>query len=356
MDKICGYACILQRDRFYAGYEVCSVYMALIDEIIIHAKAGKGGDGVVRWLHTRGKELAGPSGGNGGNGGNVFIRAVPDINRLSQYRGLKKFAAVDGGDGQGNIKRGANGSDIYIEVPRGSIVTNRHTLETYEVLRSGETVQVLKGGRGGAGNAVFKSSVNRSPKEFTPGARGEEADLYIELRLIADAGLIGLPNAGKSSLLNEITGASAKVGSYAFTTLEANLGMFGDFVLADIPGLIEGASQGRGLGNKFLKHIFRTSLLLHCISLESENPLDDYIGIRKELEQWNPALLERSEIVILTKSDTRDTLYSQQISDIFRQTFGEDKLVLTVSILEHELMQKLKRELSKKLSQVVDKN
>jgi len=327
--------------------------MALVDEITVHARAGNGGDGVVRWLHTRGKELAGPSGGNGGSGGSVFIRAVPDINRLSQYRGLKKFAAIDGESGKGNVKKGANGSDIYIDVPRGSIVTNRRTLETYEVLRNGETILVLKGGRGGAGNAVFKSSINRSPKEFTTGAHGEEADLHIELRIIADAGLIGLPNAGKTSLLNTLTGSSAKIGSYAFTTLEANLGMLGDFVIADIPGLIEGASQGKGLGNKFLKHIFRTSLLLHCVSLESENPLDDYVSVRKELGQWNTELLERPEIIIFTKSDTRDILYAQQISGIFAHSVGGGRIIQIVSVLDDALIKSLKTTLSTNLAHTV---
>jgi len=321
----------------------------MIDEITLKAKAGNGGDGVARWLHERGKELAGPNGGNGGNGGDVYVRGVPDINCLSRYRGIKTFSAGNGKAGESREKRGATGADVYIDVPRGSIITNSRTLEQCEVLESGETVMVLKGGRGGAGNAVFKSSVNRSPTECMPGVRGEEAELRVELRLIADAGLIGLPNAGKSSLLNTLTGASAKIGSYAFTTLEANLGMLGDFVLADIPGLIEGASQGKGLGNKFLKHVSRTSLLLHCLSLESDKILEEYTQIRKELELWDAALATRPEIIILTKSDSRDILYIQQISAELAKHLGKEKVIIPVTILDDASVKNLRDTLSREL-------
>ncbi len=279
--------------------------MALVDEMRILARGGKGGSGVVRWLHLKGQEYSGPSGGNGGNGGDIYIRGVRDISLLGRYRGEKKFEAASGHDGEGQNRDGKRGSDLIIDLPIGSIVRNESTNEVHELLKEGEQKLVLKGGRGGAGNAVFKSSVNRSPMESTPGKAGEEAYLHIELRLIANAGLIGLPNAGKSSLLNALTGASAKVGAYAFTTLDPNLGALYGFVLADIPGLIEGASMGKGLGSKFLRHIARTSVLLHCVSLESEKPLQDYETVRDEISSFGDGeLSKKPELIILTKSDT----------------------------------------------------
>ncbi len=280
--------------------------MALVDELRILARGGKGGNGVVRWMHLKGQEYSGPSGGNGGNGGDIYIRGGRDISLLGRYRGEKKFEAQSGRDGEASNCDGKGGNDLIIDLPVGSIVHNESTGEVHELLKEGDQKLVLKGGRGGAGNAVFKSSVNRSPMESTPGKEGEEAYLSIELRLIASAGLIGLPNAGKSSLLNTLTGSSAKVGAYAFTTLDPNLGALYGFILADIPGLIEGASAGKGLGSKFLRHIARTSILLHCVSLESENPLQDYETVRDEISRFGEGeLADKQELVVLTKSDTR---------------------------------------------------
>jgi GTPase len=308
--------------------------MAFVDELKIHARAGKGGDGVVRWLHLKGKEYSGPAGGNGGNGGDVYVRGVRDISLLSRYRGEKRFEAEDGASGEGYGRDGKQGRDLIIDLPVGSIVTNEATGEVHEIIRDGEILLILKGGRGGAGNQVFKSSVNRTPMESTPGINGEEADLRIELRLIADAGLVGLPNAGKSSLLNALTGASAKVGAYAFTTLDPNLGAFYQFVLADIPGLIEGASAGKGLGSKFLRHIARTKLLIHCVSLESEDPMADYETVRSELGSYEGIeLSDKFEIIVLTKSDTRDSTYISQMIRLFKHKSGE---VHAVSILDDQ--------------------
>ncbi len=314
--------------------------MSFVDELTITARAGKGGDGVVRWLHEKGKEFSGPAGGNGGQGGSVYIRGVRDLNLLARYRGEKKFEAPDGDDGGNRNKEGRSAPDLSIDLPVGSVVRNQNTGEEFELLREDEKILILKGGRGGAGNAVFKSSVNRSPMQSTQGGRGEEATLHIELRLIADAGLIGLPNAGKSSLLNALTGAKATVASYAFTTLDPNLGMLYGAVLADIPGLIEGASGGKGLGFKFLRHISRTRLLLHCVSLESDSPLADYRTIQQEIESFEGGILAtKPEMLILTKSDTRDTKQIKELVALFKK---EGLEASAVSILDEASLKALR--------------
>jgi GTPase len=217
--------------------------MAFVDELKIYAVAGHGGHGVVRWLHEKGKEFSGPSGGNGGKGGDVYIKGVRDIGRLAALVHKKEFKAGRADDGQRNSRQGKNGEDLIIELPIGSIIKNLSTEKTYRLDKEGETIKVLEGGRGGLGNEHFKASTNTSPKESTPGKEGESAHFHIELELVADAGFAGLPNAGKSSLLNALTNAKSKVAAYQFTTLEPALGEMEGFILADIPGLIEGASE-----------------------------------------------------------------------------------------------------------------
>ena len=277
--------------------------MAFVDELKINIKAGSGGHGVVRWLHEKGKEFMGPAGGNGGNGGDVYVVGVSDLSKLSHYRHKKEFAAERGQDGQSRSMHGKNGEDLIIEIPIGCLVTNLETEKSVDISVVGEKVRILKGGRGGYGNEHFKASTNIAPEEFTLGKNGEEGKFIIELMLSASASFIGLPNAGKSSLLNALTNAEAKVGDYQFTTLEPNLGALYEFILADIPGLIAGASSGKGLGIKFLRHIRRTKILFHCISLENEDIVGTYKTIRKELADFDPEVAAKPEYVVFTKAD-----------------------------------------------------
>lgn len=277
--------------------------MAFIDELEVSIKAGAGGDGVVRWLHEKGREFMGPAGGNGGKGGDVYALGVSDLSKLAHYRHKKEFAAERGDDGQSRSMHGKEGQDLIIEVPIGTLITNLDNEKTFDVTEVGQKTLLLKGGRGGLGNEYFKASTNIAPQESTPGKPGEEGNFLIELQLTAAASFIGLPNAGKSSLLNALTRADAKVGDYQFTTLEPNLGALYEFVLADIPGLIAGAAGGKGLGIKFLRHIKRTKVLFHCISLENEDVNEVYETIRAELEAFDPEVAKKPEYIIFTKSD-----------------------------------------------------
>ncbi len=320
--------------------------MAFIDEMTVHVRAGRGGNGVVRWLHEKFKEFGGPSGGDGGRGAHVYVKAVRDTTQLARYKNIKEFNAPNGEAGGNNSKHGGNGEDMYIDVPVGSVITNKSTKEVYKLNQEGETIQILKGGNGGLGNERFKSSTNQTPEEWTPGKNGEEADFYIEVELIADAGLVGLPNAGKSSLLNALTKAQAKIGAYQFTTLEPNLGALYNYILADIPGLIEGASEGRGLGHKFLRHIKRTKMLFHCISLEHET-VDEiqsvYKTIRKELEDYHPDMVLKKEVILLTKSDVyTPTVLAEKVAEIKKKIVEwKNKEVLIVSVYDIDSLKRL---------------
>lgn len=319
----------------------------LVDELKIHAKAGDGGNGVERWLRLKHIPKGGPAGGNGGKGGDVYIRAVKDLGLLSKYTGTKAFKAQNGQHGQSRSKHGHDGEDYYIDVPVGSKVTNTKTGREYELLEVGETKKVLLGGQGGLGNEHFKSSTNRSPQQTTPGVRGESGDLYVELSLLVDVGLLGLPNAGKSTLLNELTNAKSQIGSYPFTTLEPHLGECFGLIIADIPGLIEGAADGKGLGHKFLRHITRTKMLLHLVSLEHEDPLAVYHTIRKELEAFDAALAEKDEWIILTKSDMRT---KEEVAEVEKAFAAIGKPVFVASALEPDSIKALKDALTKTLS------
>ena len=325
--------------HFYCIYLICAYfYFMFIDEIKFHIKTGRGGDGVVRWLHLKGKEFSGPAGGNGGRVGDVYVRAVRDIGLLSKYRHTDKFEAENGESGKSKSQHGKNGEDLFVNLPIGSVVSNIKTGKKVELLKEDESIQILSGGNGGLGNEHFKSSTNINPKECTKGKLGEEADFQIELEMVADAGFVGFPNAGKSSLLNALTKARAKVGQYQFTTLDPNLGDFYGFILADIPGLIEGASEGKGLGHKFLRHIKRTKIILHCLSFENEDLKKAYDTIRKELGAFGGELLEKKEVIILTKTDLVD---AEVLEKAKKELTGLSEHIFSVSIFDDESIKNL---------------
>ena len=315
--------------------------MAFVDELKIHIRAGRGGDGVVRWLHEKGKEFMGPAGGNGGRGGNVSVQAVSDLNILSHYRHKKEFKAEDGGSGMSKSMHGKDGEDLVISVPIGSVITNLDNGKKVSLSEKGAAATLLFGGRGGLGNEHFKASTNVRPQESTLGKPGEEGEFMIEVELVVSAGLVGLPNAGKSSLLNALTNAEARVGEYHFTTLEPNLGALYEFILADIPGLIGGASEGKGLGHKFLRHVKRTKILFHCISLEGD-VMNAYETIRKEIELFDPELAKRKEVVILTKTD----LASKDILEQARKSLStKNPTIFDVSVYDDKSIEKLEKEI-----------
>lgn len=323
--------------------------MAFVDQVTVRAQAGKGGNGVIRWLRNKETAKGGPAGGDGGCGGDVVLLGVQDLAALAPYKFEKDFKAEAGGGGENQNKHGANGKDSVLRVPVGTLATIKATGETFDVTREGEQVTIFKGGNGGKGNARYKGSTNQNPFSQTDGKPGEGGDIEFTLKLIADAGFVGYPNAGKSSLLNAITRANSKVGAYAFTTLDPHLGDFYGYILADIPGLIEGASEGKGLGSKFLKHIERTKIIVHLVSTEQEDLVAAYRGVRKELESFGEELLDKRELVVLSKADL---LTPSQLKNALKAlTEAVGKEVLTVSAVDPDLLKSFSDKLSKTLAQ-----
>lgn len=299
-----------------------------VDNAKILIKGGHGGAGKASFYPGF---KSGPDGGNGGKGGDVYLVGTNDLLALRPFTKDKVLAAGSGVAGGSNRKFGSNGKDLDVIIPIGTEVKVEGTDEVYQVLENGERILICKGGIGGRGNYELKSPRNTTPLYAQPGRPGEEKKVEFNLKLIADFGLIGLPNAGKSSLLNVLTNAKAKIANYPFTTLEPNLGVYQDKIIADIPGLIEGASGGKGLGIKFLKHIEKTKALIHCIGADDEDIEKSYQIVRDELKGFNLDLLEKEEIIVLTKSDLLEKADLEKKIKSFKKA---RKKVLTVSIYD----------------------
>ena len=310
----------------------------LIDDVIITIRSGRGGRGAVAF--NKNMKSLGPVGGSGGNGGNVIFEAVSDLSLLNQFRFKKDLSAENGEPGKPQFNDGHTGADLVLKVPVGTLLHNMTTSADYELVKIGERIVMAKGGKGGKGNFHFKSSTNTSPTQYQDGIPGEEFTLRLELKLIADVGIIGLPSAGKSSLLNELTNAQSKVGNYPFTTLEPNLGVYYELILADIPGLIEGSSEGKGLGDKFLRHIERTEILFHLVPADSQDPVHDYEIIRRELGAHNPALLTKKEYLFLSKSDT---VSEPELDEKLALLKKLNPTVVPISVYDWESLDSVKR-------------
>ncbi|MBI3985135.1 MAG: GTPase ObgE [Candidatus Levybacteria bacterium] len=320
----------------------------LVDEVQIIVKAGNGGNGSSSFKRNAQTARGGPDGGNGGKGGSVYVVGVNDIDALQTFRYAKKANAEDGINGGRQKLFGRNGQDLIIKVPFGTFIHDLSNNTTFEVIDEQSKHLIARGGKGGRGNTEFKSATNQAPKFAEKGEAGEEKRINLELKLIADVGLIGLPNAGKSSLLEVLTNAHPKIGNYPFTTLEPNLGVMEGLIIADIPGLIEGAHSGKGLGDKFLKHIERTKILVHCIDVSSNDPYKDYETIRLELKSFTETLLSKKEIILITKSDLISTENVKKFVSLFKK---KGKEVLPVSIYDDNSLKLLKE----KIRELIDK-
>ena len=312
----------------------------LLTEIDINFEAGNGGNGMVSFYKTQ----RGPNGGNGGDGGSIFITATSDIYALTNLSRTPIIKADSGQRGMPNTKDGANAKDLEVKLPLGTILTDKDSKEVFEIIDKQTRFLLCQGGWGGKGNFEFRSSTNTTPMYAQKGGLGQQRRININLKLIADCGLVGFPNAGKSSLLKELTAAKPKIGDYPFTTLEPNLGEINGKILADIPGLIEGASKGKGLGVEFLKHVERVSFLLHCISCEVKDPKKSYHTIRKELGAYNQKLLDKEEFILLTKTDLKSEPEIKEQINVLK-TLG--KHILPVSIYNLESVEDLKNFITK---------
>ncbi len=305
--------------------------MHFLDQAKIYIRSGAGGPGAVSFRREKFIEYGGPDGGEGGKGGDIVFEAVPGLNTLIDFRYTQHFRAPRGKGGSGQNRTGAGGEDLLVKVPVGTQILSEdkeHVLADFT--EPGQRVVLLRGGDGGRGNASYKTATNRAPRQHGTGWPGEEMWVWLRLKLLADAGLLGLPNAGKSTFLNAVTNAKAKIGAYPFTTLHPQLGVVQhrgrEFVMADIPGLIEGAADGAGIGDRFLGHIERTKVLLHLVDANSENVAESYRIVRDELEAYGAGLEEKPEVVALSKSDTLDDELLDALSDELEAECGSRPL------------------------------
>ena len=320
--------------------------MKFLDQAKIYVKAGDGGNGITSFRREKFIEFGGPNGGDGGKGGSIILKAVNGLNTLIDFRFTQHFKSPNGEKGGSSNKTGHNGNDILLKIPLGTQVyaEDKKTL-IYDFTKENEEFVLAEGGRGGVGNTKFKSSTNRAPRKFTSGKIGEEICVWLELKIIADVGLIGFPNVGKSSFLNISTKAKPKIANYPFTTLNPNLGAihFDDkeIIIADIPGIIKGAHKGIGLGDKFLKHIERCKSLLHIIDINEDNLIQKYMVIREELKLYSENLVKKEEIVVFNKIDLIDSNEKNKKLKEFKKFYK--KKIYSISILKKENIKEILR-------------
>ena len=323
--------------------------MKFLDQVKIFVKAGDGGSGSPSFRREKFIEFGGPDGGDGGKGGSIIIKSERNLNTLIDFRYQQHFKAEKGGNGSGKNKTGKGGKNLVLKVPIGTqIFEEDNKTVIYDFKKENEEFVVAVGGKGGFGNTRFKSSTNRAPKKFTKGALGEEYWIWLQLKTIADIGIIGLPNAGKSSLLASLTSANPKIANYKFTTLNPNLGvaMYDDkeITLADIPGLIEGAHAGTGLGIKFLKHIERCKTLLHLIDITEKDLIKSYKQVREELKKYSKDLLNKEELLVFNKIDLIDKDQIKKKLSIFKQEINKNAMIIstldkkTISYIKSKLI------------------
>ena len=322
--------------------------MKFLDQVKIYVKAGNGGNGSPSFRREKFIEYGGPDGGDGGKGGSVILKSELNLNTLIDYRYQQHHKAERGENGMGQNRTGKSGDDLILKVPLGTQVfeEDNKTL-IYDFTKPEERFVAATGGNGGLGNTRFKSSTNRAPRKFTKGSSGEEFTIWLQLKTIADIGIIGLPNAGKSSLLASITNANPKIANYQFTTLNPNLGVVSyddkEITLADIPGLIEGAHEGTGLGIQFLKHIERCKTLLHLIDITNNDLLESYNQVKNELKNYSPDLLKKKELIVLNKIDLLDEKMAKEITNEFSKKINSE--ILTLSTFKKESILKIKTKL-----------
>ena len=332
--------------------------MSFIDEAAIQLIAGSGGNGCLSFRREKFIPKGGPDGGDGGKGGSIFLKADSSLTTLQDFRLQKKYQAKNGSTGEGKNKHGKDASDIILKVPVGTVVFEESTEEEIaDLKKDGDLFEVVSGGKGGLGNARFKSSTNRAPRKTTEGEKGEELSLQLELRLIADVGLLGFPNAGKSTLISSISEAKPKIANYPFTTLTPNLGVveaksLNPYVIADIPGLIPGAAKGAGLGIRFLKHLSRVKLLLHLIDVSEIKPEDveeKKNSLDKELKEFDESLSKLEQWIVLTKADTKTELKNDYLSET-KKTYSNE--VFLISSITGEGLSELVKKVSTKIIEI----